>query len=92
MNLQIKVTAAIVNQRVARKGEEKGEVKHSVQFFGVSEDGIPAQFACYGVSSHAEAEALAAKYPAGTNLKARNIPRDAYFVDPSELSTIPSGK
>ena len=86
MKLKIVVSAVVVNSRVVGKGENKGETKHSVQFFGLSEDGIPAQFACYSPNSIAQAQALASRFPVGSHLDCRNIPREPYFVDESELT------
>jgi hypothetical protein len=88
MKLQINVTAALVNSRMLTSGDNKGETKHSVSIFGVAEDGIPATFAIYGLASASEAQAVAAKYPAGTRLAATVAPREPYFVDQGQLSVI----
>lgn len=91
MHLQIKVTAVIVNSRVARSGDSKGETKHSVAIYGLSDDGLPAQFAVYGLPSAEEAKKVASLYPAGSVVRAQVAPREPYFVDVSELSVL-SGK
>jgi len=92
MQLQMKVTATKTNSRVQKTGENKGEAKHSVDIFGFSDDGFPAHFAIYGLSGSAESAAVAAKYPAGTVLRASIAPREPYFVDQAELSVIETKK
>ena len=94
MKLEIKVTAVKVNSRFA-KGKtpgDLGEIKHSVDIFGFSADGFPAQFVMYGLPSAESAKATAAKYPSGVTVVASVAPRDPYFVSDEELSVTPEAK
>lgn len=92
MYLKIKVTASLANQRVARSGENKGQVSHSVTVFGMSEDGIPAQFAITGLASASDSAAVAAKYPAGVELRGQVVPSDPFYIDQDRLQVIQPGK
>ena len=88
MYLSLKVTATLVNSRVARSGDNKGQVSHSVTIYGTADDGVPAQFAIYNLASQADAQQLAAKYPAGTAIRGQVVTNDPFFIDQDRLSVV----
>jgi hypothetical protein len=46
----------------------------------------------YGLGSAAEAQAVAAKYPVGTVLRANIAPREPFYVESAQLSIVEAKK
>jgi hypothetical protein len=85
MQLQLKVLSAVVNSRVLRSGDEKGSTKYSVDLYAHSGDMVPSKFVVSGLSSEAEAQAIAAKYPHNATISVRYTPRDSVWLDSSDI-------
>jgi hypothetical protein len=85
MQLNLKILSAVVNSRVLRSGDEKGATKYSVDLYAHSGDMVPSKFVVSGLSSEAEAQAIAAKYPHNASVVVRYTPRDSVWLDQSEI-------
>ena len=88
MFIEMKVTAALANTRVGRSGENKGQVTHSVTIYGIAGDGVPAQFAIYGLPSLADSQEVARKYAAGSTIRGQVITNDPFFIDQDRLTVV----
>jgi hypothetical protein len=88
MQIQLKILSAVVNSRVLRSGDEKGSTKYSVDLYAHSGDNVPSKFVVSGLSSEAEAQAIAAKYPHNAAVNVRLVPRDAMWLDASDLQPV----
>lgn len=85
MQLQLKVLSAVVMSRVLRSGDDKGQTKFSVDLYAHTGDMVPSKFVISGLSSDAEAQALAAKYPHNATISVRLVPRDAMWLEASDI-------
>lgn len=90
MHIQLKVLSAVVNSRVLRSGDDKGQTKYSVDLYAHSGDNVPSKFVISGLSSEAEAQAIASKYPHNANILVNLVPRDALWLDQADIQ--PAGK
>lgn len=88
MKIQLTVLATTVNSRVLRSGEDKGATKYAVDIYGHTGDYIPSRFVVFGLSSEAEAQAIAAQYPGGSQVLVDYIPREAVYVDAPNLHPV----
>jgi hypothetical protein len=88
MQIQLKILSAVVNSRVLRSGDEKGSTKYSVDLYAHTGDNVPSKFVVSGLSSEAEAQAIAAKYPHNAAVNVRLVPRDAMWLDASDLQPV----
>jgi hypothetical protein len=85
MQLQLKILSAVVNSRVLRSGDDKGQTKYSVDLYAHSGDMVPSKFVISGLSSETEAQAVASKYPHNASVVVRYTPRDSVWLDQSEI-------
>lgn len=85
MQLQLKVLSAVVNSRVLRSGDDKGQTKFSVDLYAHTGDMVPSKFVVSGLSSEADAQALAAKYPHNATINVRYVPRDSMWLEASDI-------
>lgn len=90
MHIQLKVLSAVVNSRVLRSGDDKGQTKYSVDLYAHSGDNVPSKFVISGLNSQSEAESLASKYPHNANILVNLVPRDALWLDQADIQ--PAGK
>lgn len=90
MHIQLKVLSAVVNSRVLRSGDDKGQTKYSVDLYAHSGDNVPSKFVISGLSSETEAQAIASKYPHNANILVNLVPRDALWLDQADIQ--PAGK
>lgn len=88
MQIQLQVLSAVVNHRVLRSGDEKGTTKYSVDLYAHSGDNVPAKFVVSDVSSESEAQAFAAKYPHGSKVIVNLTPRDALWLNASDVHQV----
>lgn len=88
MNINLVVLSSVVNSRVLRTGEEKGQIKYSVDIYAHSGDNIPSKFVVSGLSSQDDAQALASKYPHNSKVVVRYTPRDSVWLDASEIQPV----
>ena len=86
MQLNLNVLSAVVNSRVLRSGDDKGQTKYSVDLYAHTGDMVPSKFVISGLGSEAEAQAIAAKYPHNAKVLVRYTPRDSVWLDASEIS------
>lgn len=92
MNIKAKITATLVNSRVLRSGEQRGETAHGVQVFALADDGVPVQFSVTGHKSKADAEAFASQYPAGSEVVVQYVTRDPLYLEPHQLVAVKPSK
>jgi len=85
MQLQLKVLSAVVNSRVLRSGDDKGQTKYSVDLYAHTGDMVPSKFVISGLSSEADAQALATKYPHNSTINVRYVPRDSMWLESSDI-------
>lgn len=90
MHIQLKVLSAVVNSRVLRSGDDKGQTKYSVDLYAHSGDNVPSKFVISGLGSETEAQAIASKYPHNANILVNLVPRDALWLDQADIQ--PAGK
>jgi hypothetical protein len=88
MQIQLKVLSTVVNSRVLRSGDDKGQTKYSVDFYAHTGDMVPSKFVISGLASQADAEAIAAKYPHNSTANVRLVPRDALWLDAADLQPV----
>jgi hypothetical protein len=88
MLIQGKVITSVVNSRVLRSGDDKGQTKYSVDIYAQVGDLVPCKFVVSGLSSEAEAAALASKHPTGSTASVRYEPRDAMWLNSSDISPV----
>lgn len=88
MQLQLNVLSAVVNSRVLRSGDDKGQTKYSVDLYAHTGDMVPSKFVISGLGSEAEAQAIASKYPHNAKVLVRYTPRDSVWLDASEISPV----
>lgn len=85
MQIPLKVLSSVVNSRQLKSGDEKGQMRFSVDIYAHTGDMVPSKFCVSGFSSEAEASAFAAKYPHNASIVARYTPRDTMWLDSSEI-------
>jgi hypothetical protein len=88
MQIQAKVITSVVNSRVLRSGDDKGQTKYSVDIHAQVGDLVPCKFVVSGLSSEAEAVALASKHPSGSSASVRYEPRDAMWLNSSDIAPV----
>lgn len=81
MQLQLKVLSAVVNNRVLRSGDDKGQTRYSVDLYAHSGDMVPSKFVVSGITSEAEAQSVAAKFQTGAAVSVKFVPRDSLWLD-----------
>jgi len=90
MQLNLKILSAVVNSRVLRSGEEKGNTTYSVDLYAHTGDNVPSKFVVSGITSEAEAQSIASKYPHGSQVLIKLVPRDALWLNASDLQPVAS--
>lgn len=85
MQLQLKVLSAVVNSRVLRSGDDKGQTKYSVDLYAHTGDMVPSKFVISGLGSESEAQAIAAKYPHNTSVSVKYTPRDSMWIESGDI-------
>lgn len=88
MQINLNVLSAVVNSRVLRSGDDKGQTKYSVDLYAHTGDMVPSKFVISGLGSEAEAQAIAAKYPHNAKVVVRYTPRDSVWLDSSEIQPV----
>jgi hypothetical protein len=88
MQLQVKVMSAVVNSRVLRSGDDKGQTKYSVDLYVHTGDMVPSKFVVSGLGSEAEAQAIAAKFPHNAGAMVNLVPRDALWLDARDIQPV----
>lgn len=88
MQIQAKVITAVVNSRVLRSGDDKGQTKYSVDIYAQVGDLVPCKFVISSLGSEAEASALAAKYPGNSLASIRYEPRDSMWLNAPDISPV----
>jgi hypothetical protein len=81
MQINIKILSAVVNSRVLRSGDDKGQTKFSVDLYAHTGDMVPSKFVISGLASEADAQAIVAKFPHNTSAALNLVPRDALWID-----------
>jgi hypothetical protein len=93
MKVKVKVVVAVPQARTLRSGEDKGQVRHSVDLYLQSEnDLVPSKFSMTGLADADAAAGVVAKYPPGSVAELTLVPRDVLYLDPSELKPLASAK
>ena len=85
MQLNLKVLSSVVNTRVLRSGDDKGQSRYSVDIYAHSGDMVPSKFCISGFTTEADAQAVAAKYPHNAGVVVRYTPRDTMWIDQGEI-------
>lgn len=88
MQIQLKVLSTVVAPRVLRTGEDKGQTRYSVDVHAHSGDFVPSKFVISGLTSEAEAQALAAKLPHNATVAVNLVPRDALWLNASDIQPV----
>ena len=90
MQLQLKVQTSVVGSRVLRSGEEKGQTRYSVDLYAMCGDLVPTKFIITGVTSQAEADALAAKLGHNATVAVNFVPREALWLNVADIQPVSS--
>ncbi len=85
MQLNLKVLSSVVNTRVLRSGDEKGQSRYSVDIYVHSGDMVPSKFCISGFTTEADAQVVAAKYQHNSSVSVRYTPRDTIWIDQGEI-------
>lgn len=85
MQIQLKVLSSVVNSRQLKSGDDKGQMRYSVDIYAHTGDMVPSKFCVSGFTSESEASTFAAKYPHNAPVSVRYTPRDTMWIDASEI-------